>query len=332
MRSCVITVAVVTVLSVGCESKPAPTAPTGVSTFTMSGTVLDGRSAQVVDGAQVQIIAGVAVGMVAMTNSAGEFVLTPVPAGALTIRVLKDGYLAADRTISVTANTRTDLVIFPSTSPSDPSPSPTPTPPPAPAPPPPAPTPPPAPAPPPTPTPSNLYTGMVSDGQGSPVPGVSISGGPADWRAVTNAQGRYEIRSYAGLLSISRVEPPVGYEGDYSYRYVSLTPGENKPIITRRILRLWINVSPTCRVSDGTDRRNVGPLVTFDTGESESLIGSRGYNVRMYSSNQAVVLASTGGSADGAYTECLSPGTATVYGTYWGVNSNAVTVQVLPLP
>lgn len=310
-------------VAVACGTKPSPTAPSP-SAFSLSGIVRDSRSLGAVAGARVEIIAGPVVGMASATNSAGEFVLSSVQTGAFTIRVSRDGYAVMDRTLTVLANTNIDMLLTPTDAVATPTPSPSPTPGPAPTPTP-TPSPSPAPSPSPSPTPTNVYTGKVTDGQGTAIAGVLIRA--AGERATTDAAGRYEIRTTASSLPVDDLTPPNGYEGGSGYG--TLTPGE-RDLVVKRITAFSIHPSTSCYPSDGTERRNVQPRVEYATGGGGTLAGNRNYNVSLTSSSPNVVRVATGGSGDGAYTECLSPGTATITGVYWGVVSAPVTIQVLP--
>jgi len=154
--------------------------------------------------------------------------------------------------------------------------------------------------------------------------GVSITAGDAT--VLTDARGRYEISSPQTSLVLTALIPPHGYEGGFS-GFGTLTPGERN-FVVRRIVRVTIQPPTTVPVSDGTDWYGVSPTVEFDTGAAERLAGTREEQVRLTSSNLAVLsIRSDGGRP---VVEGRSPGMATVTGVYWGVASSPATVQVVP--
>ncbi|MDQ3697840.1 MAG: TonB-dependent receptor [Gemmatimonadota bacterium] len=70
------------------------------ATATVQGTISDSASRRPIEGAQVQL-AGTTRG--ALTNAAGEYSLVGVPAGSATLRVLRIGYGAASREVTLIA-------------------------------------------------------------------------------------------------------------------------------------------------------------------------------------------------------------------------------------
>jgi hypothetical protein len=67
---------------------------------TVRGTVTDAATHQPLSGAQIIVVGGV---RRAVTNESGEYTLTPIPAGSLTLRTDLLGYTTATRAITVAA-------------------------------------------------------------------------------------------------------------------------------------------------------------------------------------------------------------------------------------
>ncbi|MGE4162114.1 MAG: hypothetical protein AB7G23_10310 [Vicinamibacterales bacterium] len=144
--------------------------------------------------------------------------------------------------------------------------------------------------------------------------------------ATSDGAGRYEMKSSASSLAVTAVVPPSGYEGGYR-GYGTLTPGEHD-IQTRRVVRLTVAPPATLALSDGTYWRGVNPTVEYDTGVTTLLTGSREEDVRITTSNEAILKPRRDGGRP--VIEGLSLGTASVTATYWGVMSTAVSVEVVP--
>jgi len=162
----------------------------------------------------------------------------------------------------------------------------------------------------------------VTDGQGRPVAGATVRGGPNS--GTTDANGRYEFQSpYTSVPG--NVYPPNGYERKpvrWTDSFV-LTPGQNLTI--RRITGL--TVSPPATLPVGA-QYYVNMQVTFDTGAIESPV----YEVFELSSSDPSILRAGSGSAemDRISIWGVAPGTASVTGRYFGVSSPARPVQVVP--
>ena len=138
-------------------AQPAP-----LVTYTVSGLLTDGTSGPSgrMRGVVVEVIDGINTGLSATTDSAGNYAITGISPGSLTLSASLTGYETATERVSISADTRVDFVlvrkIAPAPTPAPaPSPTPAPTPPPTPAP---APSPTPAPAPSPTPAPAPTPT------------------------------------------------------------------------------------------------------------------------------------------------------------------------------
>jgi hypothetical protein len=192
-----------------------------------------------------------------------------------------------------------------------PEPEPSPTPPPT----------PPAPNPSPAPTPTYTYSGIVTDGQGRPVAGVTVRGGPDS--GTTDANGRYEFRSpYSSVPG--NVYPPAGYERKpvrWTDSFV-LTPGQNLTI--RRITGL--TVTPPATLAVGA-RTSVNTQVMFDTGAIEAPV----LDVIELISSDPSILKPGAGSAENDRISItgVAPGTASVTARYFGVSSPPRPVQVV---
>jgi len=185
--------------------------------------------------------------------------------------------------------------------------------------------PPPEPAPSPTASPAPApprftYSGIVTDGQGRPVAGVTVRGGPSS--ATTDANGRYEFASEYDRVP-GNLYPPAGYERKpvrWTESFV-LTPGQD--LTVRRITSLTVTAPTSIPVGE---RRFVGPRVTFDTGAVETAV----LEVFELTSSDASILKAGSGSVemDRVSLEGVSPGSASVTGRYFGVSSSPKLVQV----
>lgn len=334
---------VVTALALGCGSDfPGPSAPSAVPTYTVSGIVRDSSSTLAVEGVQVQLIAGPVSGMSASTNTAGEFSLSAVPSGGITLRATKDGYVAVDRTFTISANTSVDVLLIPSAttlptpSPAPapaPVPSPSPSPNPAPAP---APAPSPAPIPSPSPSPSSSpsrspapstsgyrYSGVLLDGLGQPVVGARVvnngSDGPFLSHSIltTDSSGRWVI--YRGSATGFAVK----FRKD-GYEERGLSGFEERDDFSGRIRRI---VSVSCGVPTplrvGWDR-DYQSTARFDNGESH----------RGTANFRAVQSPVAGDTArlklNELHVEALAVGTMTVYCTFFDVRSPTKVITVNP--
>jgi hypothetical protein len=166
------------------------------------------------------------------------------------------------------------------------------------------------------------YSGIVTDGQGRPVAGAIVRGGPNS--GTTDANGRYEFQSSYSSVP-GNVHPPNGYERKpvrWTDSFV-LTPGQDLTI--RRITGLTVTPPATLAVGAQTQ---VIMQVIFDTGAIESPV----YEVFELSSSDPSILRAGSGSADMDRVSMwgVAPGTASVTGRYFGVSSPARPVQVVP--
>jgi hypothetical protein len=181
----------------------------------------------------------------------------------------------------------------------------------------------PVPAPEPEPSPTTYtYSGIVTDGQGRPVAGVTVRGGPDS--GTTDANGRYEFRSQYNSVP-GNLYPPAGYERKpvrWTDSFV-LTPGQN--LTVRRITGL--TAIPPAMLAVGA-RTSVNTQVMFDTGAIETPVPEV---IELISSDLSILRAGAGSAEnDRISITGVAPGTASVTARYFGVSSPARPVQVVP--
>jgi hypothetical protein len=164
-----------------------------------------------------------------------------------------------------------------------------------------------------------LYFGTVRDGTGRPVAGAVVQSGPDS--GTTDSSGRYEFRgTYSSAAG--RVRPPDGYEPNPK------RPTETFPVsaggqdfVVRRIARVTLTYPTTVNVGA---RDNVGIEIGFDTGAVEYPYTDA---FSLSSSDSSVLRAVGGGPAP--FVEGVKVGTAQVTGSYRGISSAALVVQVV---
>ena len=181
----------------------------------------------------------------------------------------------------------------------------------------------PVPAPEPEPSPTTYtYSGIVTDGQGRPVAGVTVRGGPDS--GTTDANGRYEFRSQYNSVP-GNLHPPDGYERKpvrWTDSFV-LTPQQNLTI--RRITGL--TVTPPATLAVGA-RTSVNTQVMFDTGAIETPVPEV---IELISSDLSILRTGAGSAEnDRISITGVVPGTASVTARYFGVSSPARPVLVVP--
>jgi len=135
----------------------APPPPPG-PTYTLTGTVTENTS----NGAPVAgaVVTHVSSGRTSTTDAAGTYTITGVAQATTTVTARKDGYLITSRTVSISGETRLDLVLNR------------------------------------TPPSSYVIVGLVSERVGSgavPVEGVEVEDAYSHRSAITGPDGRYRI-------------------------------------------------------------------------------------------------------------------------------------------
>lgn len=109
-----------------------PISGTGVTstptTFTLTGTVTDGTSQGILPNITVQIGSGTNVGKSAVTDSSGNYSMSGLSAGTFTLSASATSYQTTTQQVTLSTNTRVDLVLQRAGAPT-PTPTPTPTPP-----------------------------------------------------------------------------------------------------------------------------------------------------------------------------------------------------------
>jgi hypothetical protein len=249
----------------------------------MTGVVRDQATGRGIQNARVETIQGVNLGRTAITDATGTYRLDRLDNGAMRVRVTANEYnsQAIDVPLSGSVTLNFELVAMQ----------------------------------------TYTYSGIVSDGQGRPVSGATVRGGPN--YGSTDATGRYEFRSpYSSVPG--NVYPPAGYERKPP-RFTdtfNLTPGQN--ITIRRITNVMIAPGTTMLVGE---RRHVGTQVTFDTGTVELPV----LEIFELSSSDTSILKAGSGSAENDRTtiEGVSVGTSSLTGRYFGVSSEPKQVQVV---
>jgi hypothetical protein len=249
----------------------------------VTGIVRDRATTRGIARAQVEIIQGVNLARSATTDASGAYRLDRMNSGAMRIRVTATEYESQTFDVPLTGNLTLNFELGA--------------------------------------IPMYTYSGLVTDGQGRPVAGATVRGGPNS--GSTDANGRYEFRSpYSSVPG--NVYPPAGYERKpprFTDSFV-LTPGQN--ITIRRITNLTINPGTTMLVGE---RRRVSTQVTFDTGVVELPVLEI---FELISSDPTIIRAGSGSAENDRVTfEGVSAGTASLTGRYFGVSSEPKQVQVV---
>ena len=81
------------------------------ATFTLSGTLTDGTSHGILPNLTIQISAGTNVGKSTVTDGNGNYVMSGLSAGAFTLSVSAISYQTTTQQVTLSANTRVDLVL-----------------------------------------------------------------------------------------------------------------------------------------------------------------------------------------------------------------------------
>jgi carboxypeptidase family protein/Big-like domain-containing protein len=86
-------------------SQPVPV------TFSINGTVTDGTSGGILPNINIQVSTGANAGKSARTDSTGQYTITGVSAGTMTLTASAVSYQTTDKTVTVTSSTRVDFVL-----------------------------------------------------------------------------------------------------------------------------------------------------------------------------------------------------------------------------
>jgi hypothetical protein len=249
----------------------------------MSGYVRDQLTTGTIANVRLDVIQGVNAGKTAWSDSGGLYRFEQLKAGATRVRMTAADYDAREADVSVSGDLTMNFQLAPVM--------------------------------------PYVYSGIVTDGQGRPVVGATVRGGPNS--GSTDADGRYEFRSpYSSVPG--NVYPPSGYEPKpvRSTDSFVLSPGQNLTI--RRITNLTITPGTTLFVGE---RRSVGSQVTFDTGAVETPVLEI---IELTSSDPSILRASSGSAEnDRMSISGAAPGTASVTGRYFSVSSQPKQVQVV---
>jgi hypothetical protein len=250
----------------------------------MSGYVRDQVTSASIANARLDVIQGISAGTTAWSDSGGLYRFEQSPAGAMRVRITAPDYDARESDVSISGDLTMNFVLAPVM--------------------------------------PYVYSGTVTDGQGRPVAGATVRGGPHS--GTTDANGRYEFRSPYDSVP-GNVFPPPGFERKpvrFTDTFV-LTPGQN--ITIRRITGLTMSAPATIAVGV---RSTVSSQVTFDTGAVESPV----LEVFELSSSAPAILRAGSGSleTDRVAVWGVAPGLASITGRYFGVSSPARQVQVVP--
>jgi len=172
---------------------------------------------------------------------------------------------------------------------------------------------------------SYRFYGVVRDGLGNPVRGVSLlsATGVCTFLATTDSFGRYDGQSNCDEM-VLRVMPPRGYEGVQDLFEPKTAAGERN-YTTRRIVSVMLSAPSQISRADGPFSNPVAVSVTYDNGITRRL-GSQDL-LTLQSSNLGVLR--PGGSNGGNLTiQGVTVGTATVTTTWWGVMLQPLSVTV----
>ena len=92
------------------EVVPAPVVLPGIA-----GRVTDATTNQPIGRVEVAVLDGPNAGRQTLTDDAGNYSLTSLTMGSFTVRFVKDGYVTQTRGLTLTADTRIELALTPST-------------------------------------------------------------------------------------------------------------------------------------------------------------------------------------------------------------------------
>src|SRR5688500_12023839 len=121
-RSIVLLLLSVAIAGMSCGGSDTPTNPTPTptptptpSTFTLSGGVTESAptTSNKIAGATVAFVDGTNAGKTATADSAGNYLITNVLAGAINVRASAAGYQDATRPVTINANTSLTIALNP---------------------------------------------------------------------------------------------------------------------------------------------------------------------------------------------------------------------------
>jgi Carboxypeptidase regulatory-like domain len=185
---------------------PSPSPVSAVTTFSLSGQVVDGTTGSGIAGAAVRIADGPNVGRLASTDAAGTYSLTGLQRSGFTVVVSAANYVSQATGVTLTSDQTLSFRLMP------------------------------------PPTPTFVLTGRVTDSAtAAPVAGaiVSING---RYTSTTDTAGRYSVAGFLdfGNSSFTYVSAN-NYESDYRFirgttqnvrlnRVVRITAGDSIPV------------------------------------------------------------------------------------------------------
>jgi hypothetical protein len=97
-------------MSASIARRPAPVPPP-TTNFALTGHLTDGTSGGALPNITVQITSGTNAGKSAVTDSSGNYVMSSLSAGTFTLSVAAVGYQTTTQQVTLSANTRVDLVL-----------------------------------------------------------------------------------------------------------------------------------------------------------------------------------------------------------------------------
>lgn len=259
----------------------------------LSGTVRDAVTRSAISNAEVESIEGVNIGKGVRTDSNGSYRLDGLVAGSMTVRASADGYVTQTAGVRLPGVLPTPTLNFDLIS---------------------------------LQTRRFRYYGVVRDGLGNPVPGVSVSSATpfvCEFMATTDSFGRYDNTSNCSSVLLD-VIPPRGYEG-VRFQFASKTEAGETNYTTKRIVNVMLSAPSQISRTDGPISYSVGVFVTFDDGTSRRL-GAQDL-LTLQSSNPGIVRPG-GNNGSNLTIQAVTVGTATVTTTYWGVTAQSVSVTV----
>jgi hypothetical protein len=283
-----------TELNIRLEATPLPP-----QTGTFEGTVQQADTGQRLEGVLVEATSGVGAGRATFTSGAGVFRFE-LPPGSTKFRWSKEGYVAREGEYTIVAGIRSEVQVWLQK----------------------------VTTPPPFPPPPYTFTGAVRDSRRNPVSGAEIwlysNGSPIDDRrgtGFTDSSGRYTIVLQRTAQSVRAMR-----DGYVPNNVSIFAPQDSSTTfvtdVTIKKIDRYLLLSPTSM--------RVGELVRME-GRAElddgSSITGGCVCAQLVSSNASVV--AVDGTGSSGMIRGVSPGSATITGTYYGVTTTLV-VRVDP--